>query len=70
MNANARPATLLIEIGTEELPPKALDTLAEAFARGIVDGLGKCGIAIDAANAKVACSPRRLAVLVPGVAHE
>jgi glycyl-tRNA synthetase beta chain len=70
MNTIAKPATLLIEIGTEELPPKALDTLAEAFAKGVVEGLEKCGIAIDAAHATVACSPRRLAVLVPGVAHE
>ncbi|MGH8503977.1 MAG: glycine--tRNA ligase subunit beta [Gammaproteobacteria bacterium] len=30
---------LLIEIGTEELPPKALATLAEAFCGGIVQGL-------------------------------
>ena len=30
---------LLIEIGTEELPPKALKQLAVAFADGIVQGL-------------------------------
>jgi glycyl-tRNA synthetase beta chain len=61
---------LLIEIGTEELPPKALDELAAAFARGICDGLAKRGIAADAANAKVYNSPRRLAVLIPGVAAQ
>jgi len=60
-------APLLIELGTEELPPKALDELAAAFANGIVEGLAKRGIAVDAANAKTYCSPRRLAVLVPTV---
>src|SRR5947209_20342260 len=40
---------LLIEIGTEELPPKALDELAAAFARGVCDGLAKRGITADAA---------------------
>lgn len=59
---------LLIEIGTEELPPKALDQLAEAFSAGICDALSKRGIAADAANAKTFNSPRRLAVLVPAVA--
>jgi len=59
---------LLIELGTEELPPKALDTLAAAFARGICDGLQKRGIAADTANARTFCTPRRLAVHVPGVA--
>ncbi|HST27878.1 MAG TPA: glycine--tRNA ligase subunit beta [Rudaea sp.] len=60
--------SLLIEIGCEELPPKALDELAAAFAQGICAGLGKRGIAADAFGAKTFCSPRRLAVLVPGVA--
>ena len=61
---------LLIELGTEELPPKALDELTSAFAKGVVDGLAKRGIAADAANVKVYNSPRRLAVLVPGVAAQ
>jgi len=53
---------LLIEIGTEELPPKALKKLSEAFGRGIEDGLK----AADLAYGKVVvfASPRRLAVLV------
>ena len=61
-------ASLLIELGTEELPPKALDELAAAFASGIVDGLTKRGVSADAARAKSYCSPRRLAVWVPAVA--
>jgi glycyl-tRNA synthetase beta chain len=59
---------LLIELGTEELPPKALDELSEAFARGICEGLGKRGIKADAEHARRYCSPRRLAVYVPAVA--
>lgn len=65
MNSNK---SLLVELGTEELPPKALDDLAAAFAHGIVDGLVKRGVTADAAGARTYCSPRRLAVLVPGVA--
>ena len=64
----ASAASLLIELGTEELPPKALDELAAAFAAGIGDGLARRGIATDPAGAQAYCSPRRLAVYVPGVA--
>jgi len=59
---------LLVEIGTEELPPKALDELSAAFVRGFCEGLAKRGIAVDAAGAKVYNSPRRLAAIVPDVA--
>jgi glycyl-tRNA synthetase beta chain len=58
---------LLIEIGCEELPPKSLDDLTDAFANGICAGLSKRGIAADVANAKKYNSPRRLAVIVPNV---
>ena len=54
-------ASLLIEIGTEELPPKSLDELAAAFAAGIAGGLARREIGADAAAAKTYCSPRRLA---------
>jgi glycyl-tRNA synthetase beta chain len=66
--ANTNDASLLIEIGTEELPPTSLDELAAAFASGIRDGLAKRNVAFDADNAKTYASPRRLAVLVPHVA--
>jgi glycyl-tRNA synthetase beta chain len=67
---SAATKSLLIEIGTEELPPKALDELARAFDSGIREGLKKRGIAFDDERARFFCSPRRLAVLVPGVAME
>ncbi len=56
-------APLLIELGTEELPPKALPELAQAFFDGIAAGFEKRGIAFNKNNAKALYSPRRLAVL-------
>ncbi|MFY0182454.1 glycine--tRNA ligase subunit beta [Stenotrophomonas sp. PUT21] len=61
---------LLIELGTEELPVKALPGLAQAFFDGVVDGLSKRGVAIERGDAKPLSTPRRLAVLLPGVAVE
>ncbi|MDQ3205893.1 MAG: glycine--tRNA ligase subunit beta [Pseudomonadota bacterium] len=59
---------LLVELGTEELPVKALPGLAQAFFDGVVDGLHKRGIQIDRGDAAPLYSPRRLTVLLPGVA--
>src|SRR5690348_8574031 len=58
---------LLIELGTEELPIHSIDELAQAFARCMCDGLVKRGIAADVEHARALCTPRRLAVHVPGV---
>ncbi len=60
--------SLLIELSTEELPPKALDELSAAFLHGICDGLAKRGIEAALDEAQAWCSPRRLAVHVPRVA--
>ena len=57
---------LLIEIGTEELPPKSLFTLANAFAEGIGKGLADAGI--EHGELEWFATPRRLAVSVGGVA--
>ena len=61
---------LLIELGTEELPVKALPGLAQALFDGVVAALDKRGISIDRTLAKPLYSPRRLAVLLPGVATQ
>ena len=61
---------LLIELGTEELPVKALPGLAQAFFDGVIAALEKRGIAVEHGDAKPLYSPRRLAVLLPGVAIE
>ncbi|MCB1689430.1 MAG: glycine--tRNA ligase subunit beta [Halioglobus sp.] len=54
--------TLLVELGTEELPPKALKSLGLAFRDGVVDGLKQR----ELAHGKVQwfATPRRLAVIV------
>jgi glycyl-tRNA synthetase beta chain len=59
---------LLIEIGCEELPPKALDGLRDALFSSITTGLTKENIAFDSANSKAYSTPRRLAVLLKSVA--
>lgn len=61
---------LLIELGTEELPVKALPGLAQAFFDGVIAALQKRGIGFDRGDAKPLYTPRRLAVLLPGVATE
>jgi len=55
----------LVELGTEELPPKALKTLSDAFLNGITAGLDTAGIAYTAATPFA--SPRRLAVLISSI---
>ncbi len=54
--------TLLVEIGTEELPPKALKQLSESFKQGIEEGLTKAELAFS--SIKALATPRRLAVVV------
>jgi len=54
--------TLLIELGTEELPPKSLKTLAKAFYNGIKDQLDANDLAYS--EIKWFATPRRLAVQV------
>jgi len=57
---------LLIEIGTEELPPKALQGLSEAFSSGLCRGLEQKQISYKVATPFA--TPRRLAVVIKGVA--
>ena len=55
----------LVEIGTEELPPKALTGLSAAFTDGIEQRLKQAGLEFGAVRAFAA--PRRLAVRVEGL---
>lgn len=55
----------LVELGTEELPPKALKSLAESFQKDIEKGLKELGLNYQKSNCYAA--PRRLAVLVEGL---
>ena len=61
---------LLIELGVEELPVKALPGLSQAFFDGVVSGLEKRGVTVERGDARPLSTPRRLAVLLPGVAEE
>ncbi len=58
----------LVELGTEELPPKALAKLAEAFCAGIEKGLKDAGLGF--AKAQAYAAPRRLAVVVEQLATQ
>lgn len=53
---------LLIEIGTEELPPKALSTLSSAFETEIKSGLENASLTFG--NIKSFAAPRRLALVI------
>ena len=55
----------LIELGTEELPPKALKSLSEAFTQEIISGLEKAQITFIGYESFAA--PRRLALLIKGL---
>lgn len=57
---------LLVEIGTEELPPKALRSLMEAFAANLDTALGDARLGHGSLQAFA--SPRRLAVMVDRLA--
>jgi glycyl-tRNA synthetase beta chain len=64
-------ATLLVELLTEELPPKALSTLGLSFASGVRDELIQLGLAVQSASyEKDLATPRRLAVLMQKVLAE
>ncbi|WP_413615549.1 glycine--tRNA ligase subunit beta [Halomonas cupida] len=60
--------TLLVELGVEELPPSAIDTLSDALANGIRRGLDDAGVAFE--NVIAYASPRRLAVRVEALADK
>ncbi len=61
---------LLVELFVEELPPKALNKLGEAFAAGVAESLKAQGLAAADAAVTAFASPRRLAVHVGAVASQ
>lgn len=58
---------LLIELLTEELPPKALKKLAAAFATGIKKSLRRQNLVTEASHTTIFATPRRLAVHMTAV---
>ena len=63
------PQDLLIEIGTEELPPHNLQNLADTFASTLSKQLTAANFSHQAQEIKKFASPRRLAVIIPAVAN-
>ena len=60
-------ATLLVELLTEELPPKALARLGEAFATGLVERLAARDLIAGEPSFERFATPRRLAVAIKHV---
>ena len=58
---------LLVELQTEELPPKALEKMGQAFAEGIVNVLSEQHLVADNTTFTAYATPRRLAVRVDNV---
>ncbi|MFY3311468.1 glycine--tRNA ligase subunit beta [Achromobacter ruhlandii] len=65
MTTNIRP--LLVELLTEELPPKALQKLGQAFAEGVRATLARHGLLADGCAVEPYATPRRLAVRLSAV---
>ena len=65
MEDSAASADFLVEIGTEELPPRALPNLQAAFATGLESALRKARLSFSGLQSFA--TPRRLAVLVTGL---
>jgi len=61
------PATLLVELLTEELPPKALRSLSEAFATALADDLRQDNFLEPDSEMQPYATPRRLAVRITRV---
>ena len=74
MSASDTPAmasrNLLVELLVEELPPKALKRLGEAFAKVLADSLKAQGLAAQDASVTHFATPRRLAAHVADVAPQ
>jgi glycyl-tRNA synthetase beta chain len=59
--------TLLVELFCEELPPKALKRLGEAFAQGLHDGLARRAMLSPESRVQPFATPRRLAAAITWV---
>lgn len=64
---NMQQHDLLVELGCEELPPKALDSIREAFFNAITAELEKQNIRFEPSGSRSYSTPRRLAVLIRSV---
>ena len=69
-NLPSQSATLLIEVLTEELPPKSLRRLGDAFSEGIFAALKTAGLVSESSTVTSFATPRRLAVQVSNVLNQ
>jgi glycyl-tRNA synthetase beta chain len=60
-------SNILFELGTEELPPKALNNLAMSLFNGVVAELDKAEIGFDKDNSRWFASPRRLSFILQNI---
>ena len=68
MTSQAPTRALLVELFTEELPPKALRSLGQAFQDAMVASLSGAGLIPQACETRGFASPRSLGVLLSAVA--
>ena len=68
--AATRAQTLLVEILTEELPPKALDALGRSFRDHLTNDLERAGLRTSESSSRYFATPRRLAVSITHVRSE
>jgi len=69
-SAPPRAENLLVEILTEELPPKALDTLGRSFRDHLTNDLEQAGLRTSESASRHFATPRRLAVSISHVRAE
>jgi len=71
MDKAPESGSLLVELLTEELPPKALSSVSQSFADEIFNGLVRHQLKLrDFSGRRVFATPRRLATLIPEVLAE
>ena len=61
MEKNPHNKNLLVELFVEELPPKALNKLGEAFSNVLFESLKAQGLTLENATVTAFATPRRLA---------
>ena len=67
LNSPSQSAALLIEVFTEELPPKSLRCLGASFSEGIFGALKAAGLTTESSKITDFATPRRLAVEITNV---
>ena len=70
MEKNSHNKNLLVELFVEELPPKALNKLGEAFASVLFESLKTQGLTLENAVVTAFATPRRLAAHIKYVADK